>query len=160
MLPPRTKQNRLEEIVGAILGGQQQIVSYAGASQYQDAEGIRTGASSCGLAALNCARVLFRTYEDTKVVSNFSPAGHTHRLLNGVLCQQTTEVSPRILMSSHASYASPTPQEITSICSSWPSDKHLEVDELLKLPIFKQSFENANVQYALTDYANLLSVLR
>lgn len=92
MLPPQPTQVRLEKIVGAILGGQQQIVSYAGASQYQEIEGTTTGTSSCGLAALNCARILFRVYEDTKALSDSSP-GDARRLLNRVLCQLTAEVS-------------------------------------------------------------------
>lgn len=99
---PQRKQGRLEDIVGAILDGQQEIVSYAGASQYQDAKGMGTGASSCGLAALNCARIVFRIYQALKPSPHSSSADDARRLLSGILCRQTVDVSIGILMPSHA----------------------------------------------------------
>ena len=48
------------EIIQSILhGNAQRVVSFAGISQYSSDSG---GASACGLAALNCARLILQRY--------------------------------------------------------------------------------------------------
>jgi hypothetical protein len=50
-----------EETVDRVLAGIQQVVSFEGRSQYAAGGG---GASTCGLAALNCARVILGRERD------------------------------------------------------------------------------------------------
>ena len=63
-----------------ILGGSQQVVSHAGASQYAPG-GV--GASACGIASLNCVRVVFEKENDGL---------RDEALLKDVICRHTTEV--------------------------------------------------------------------
>jgi len=63
---PRSNSSRspdaldMDEILEKICDGTQEIVSPKGSSQYGDKLGKRVSASTCGLAALNFARVAFR----------------------------------------------------------------------------------------------------
>jgi hypothetical protein len=50
-----------EETVDRVLAGVQQVVSFPGCSQYAAGGG---GVSTCGLAALNCARVILGRERD------------------------------------------------------------------------------------------------
>jgi hypothetical protein len=47
-------------ILQRVFDGEQTIVCYAGVSQFQTSDGTGIGRSGCGLAALNCARTLFK----------------------------------------------------------------------------------------------------
>jgi len=89
----------LNEILTQVLDGKQQIVSYAGTSQYhvQDVGkpgSERTTISACGLIALNCARTVFRLHRETNrplpvdTESERDPVD----LIRSVLSEQTTEV--------------------------------------------------------------------
>lgn len=50
----------IDEILEKICDGKQEIVSVKGSSQYGDKLGNRISASTCGLAALNFARIAFK----------------------------------------------------------------------------------------------------
>ncbi len=55
------QQLDLTQLLEEVLKGEQRIVSHAGTGQYQaTSESASVGTSACGLAALNCARVVFQ----------------------------------------------------------------------------------------------------
>ena len=55
----------LIKVVENVLAGKQEIVSHDGTGQYQaTSESTSVGTSACGLAALNCAKQVFRLYQD------------------------------------------------------------------------------------------------
>lgn len=62
--------------------GKQQIVAHNGVSQYRPL-GVGGGMSACGLAALNCARIVFGKEEEGVTGNN---------LLRDLLARQTAEV--------------------------------------------------------------------
>ena len=89
----------LNKILKQVLDGEQQIVSYAGTSQYhvQDVKNPgseRTTISACGLIALNCARTVFRLHKEaSRPLPVESESEHDPiDLLRSVLSEQTAEV--------------------------------------------------------------------
>jgi len=89
----------LNNILTQVLDGKQQIVSYAGTSQYHvqdvgNSGSERTTISACGLIALNCARTVFRLHKE----ANRPLPVDTERerdpvdLIRSVLSEQTAEV--------------------------------------------------------------------
>jgi hypothetical protein len=52
-----SRSQNYESSISEILSGAQHIVSFPGQSQYAAGSG---GTSACGLAAFNCARIVFR----------------------------------------------------------------------------------------------------
>jgi hypothetical protein len=60
------QQLDLTQVLEEVLTGKQRIISHAGTGQYQaTSESASVGTSACGLAALNCARVVFQ-YQDSR----------------------------------------------------------------------------------------------
>ncbi|TFK71419.1 hypothetical protein BDN72DRAFT_895661 [Pluteus cervinus] len=111
--PPLSKPPNDSAVL--VLKGEQLIVSYDGTSQYAQGGGV----SACGLAALNCARIVL---------------GKSKR---GILEAQLLEeiISER------------TVQEIVSICPMWTGSAHLEVDEIAELPIFSNFLDRKGVNW-------------
>lgn len=68
------------DVVRKILGGSEHVISHPGASQYTQPGG---GASACGLAALNCARV---------VLGKEQHGMHDEALLQNIMSLETAEV--------------------------------------------------------------------
>ncbi|KAF8657107.1 hypothetical protein AX16_002294 [Volvariella volvacea WC 439] len=97
-----------------VLNGELVVVSYEGTSQYSQGG----GSSACGLAALNCARIVLG-HEKTGVKSL--------NLLDVMMQRSTAE-------------------DITSICHLW-NGSHLEVDELENLPIFQHSLDRKGTKW-------------
>jgi len=62
-IEPTTDED-IEDIVAEVLQGKQRIISYPHTGQYGP-DG--TGRSACGLAALNCARILLKLHEERNV---------------------------------------------------------------------------------------------
>lgn len=94
MLRRQSKQKEtmvpeIDFVLQEISLGKQKIVAHNGVSQYRPL-GIGGGMSACGLAALNCARIVFGK-EDEGVTGN--------NLLHDLLTRQTAEVCdvPRFL---------------------------------------------------------------
>jgi hypothetical protein len=92
----------LNKILTRVLDGKQQIVSYAGTSQYhvQDVEkpgSERTTISACGLIALNCARTVFRLHREVKrpLPVDTERERDSVYLIRSVLSEQTAEVRTR-----------------------------------------------------------------
>ena len=89
----------LNKILTQVRDGEQQIVSYAGTSQYhvQDV-GIpgseRTTISACGLIALNCARMVFRLHKEANrpLPVDSESERDPIDLLRSILSEQTAEV--------------------------------------------------------------------
>lgn len=80
-----------------LLAGRQQIVSHDGTGQYQaTSKSTSIGTSSCGLAALNCARKVFQLYQypDDCGLDHGSEEVHDKDLclLYRCLSRQSTEV--------------------------------------------------------------------
>ncbi|KAI0089048.1 hypothetical protein BDY19DRAFT_1070437 [Irpex rosettiformis] len=103
------------------------VVSHAGKSQYSAG-----GTSSCGLAALNCARLVLQRAQS----GSFDSAS----LLRNIMLRETFE-------------------EILQICSGWSSSSHLDVEEISSAPIFKNSLDTLWSDYGqlgLEGFRNLL----
>ncbi|PPQ72313.1 hypothetical protein CVT26_007270 [Gymnopilus dilepis] len=126
-----TTDEAIDAIVAEVLQGKQRIISYPHTSQYGP-DG--TGRSACGLAALNCARIVMKLHEERNVDDG---------------------VKGTLLM-----FSRPAMEDIISICSAWQSSEHLEVDELLQVPVFKNAFETLRVEYGRTGYPAFLSLIR
>ncbi|KIM44614.1 hypothetical protein M413DRAFT_442575 [Hebeloma cylindrosporum] len=134
----------LNNILTQALDGKQQIVSYAGTSQYHVQDignpgSQRTTISACGLIALNCARTVFRLHKEANLLDTERERDPVD-LLQSVLSEQTAE-------------------EIISISSSWPSNEHLEIDDIFDIPIFRNSFTVAETFYTqcrISEFSQLL----
>ncbi|KAJ7224064.1 hypothetical protein GGX14DRAFT_648276 [Mycena pura] len=82
------------------------------------------GIAACGLAGLNFVRVVLARVE----------AGLTDgRLLEDVLSRRTSE-------------------EAISICSRWSSNVHLEVEDILKVPLFERALALVSSTYGKPDF--------
>ncbi|KAF9792210.1 hypothetical protein BJ322DRAFT_1102725 [Thelephora terrestris] len=117
--------SRTDPIVLKILSGERVVISH-GASQYQAG-----GISACGLAALNCARIVLTAEQD-------GPKGKD--LLKFVVRTKTAH-------------------EITSICAQWSSPFHLEVEEIYKVPLFSKSLKLETSEFGLPSFERFRSVL-
>ncbi|KAI0751602.1 hypothetical protein C8Q80DRAFT_1268812 [Daedaleopsis nitida] len=92
------------------------IVTHPGCSQYSQVGG---GVSACGIAALNCARIVLGLHAA------------------GLGCEQLVqELMRRRLL-----------EDILLPCLTWSSPAHLSVDEIHKAPIFQQSLKSVHTDY-------------
>jgi hypothetical protein len=80
------------DLVGTILQGQEQVVSHPGTSQY----GTGAGLAACGLAALNCARIILGKEEE---------GIRNEALLRDIVSRETTEVHLNYLLEANITYA-------------------------------------------------------
>ncbi|KAJ3558370.1 hypothetical protein NM688_g964 [Phlebia brevispora] len=93
------------------------------------------GASSCGLAALNCARV---------VLGKDKCGLHGVELLHAINRPETFE-------------------EVLGLCASWSSSAHLDVEDIYQTPIFHRSLSLVKSEYGhpnLGELTRLLSSLQ
>jgi hypothetical protein len=81
-----TMGSEIDSILHKVSLGEQQIIAHDGVSQYRPS-GVGGGMSACGLAALNCARMVFGK-EDEGVTDN--------ALLRDLLTRQTAEVMSHV----------------------------------------------------------------
>ncbi|KAJ7625517.1 hypothetical protein FB45DRAFT_921644 [Roridomyces roridus] len=77
------------------------------------------GIASCGLAALNFVRIVLAKVEEGL---------KDERLLEAVVSERTSN-------------------EVISICARWPSNLHLEVDDIFNTPLFERSLTLASSVY-------------
>ncbi|KAF8645632.1 hypothetical protein AX16_007714 [Volvariella volvacea WC 439] len=121
----------LNEQIEKIMRGVEVVVSHVGSSQYEDGIGV----SACGLAALNCVRIVLGKEQD----------GVTgERLVMEMMKRQAVE-------------------DILSICRLWNNDAHLEVDEIYNIPLFKSSIELRATMFGRPcrdEFITLLSALQ
>jgi hypothetical protein len=91
----------LNKILTQVIDGKQQIISYAGTSQYHVQDignpgSERTTISACGLIALNCARMVFRLHKEANRPLRLPVDSERERdpvdLLRSVLSEQTAGV--------------------------------------------------------------------
>lgn len=133
-----------ETIILSILSGERTVISH-GPSQYQVG-----GVSACGLAALNCTRIVLTAEQD-------GPRGLD--LLKFMTRPKTAQVrSPR----SHLQFPFHRPtslQKITSICAQWSSFSHLEVEDIYKIPLFSKSLKLETSEFGLPSFDKFRSVL-
>jgi hypothetical protein len=138
------------EIANSIIEGNEEIISHRGASQYWNGG---SGTSACGLAALNCARVIFQ-----KEIEGLED----HALLADLVQREAMEVSsssPRIMSYSTHVVSTYAEQEITSICAMWPGKLHLEVEDIYQVPLFETSLRLLGTEYhnpSVDHFKNLL----
>ncbi|KIK55621.1 hypothetical protein GYMLUDRAFT_832931 [Collybiopsis luxurians FD-317 M1] len=105
------------------LAGRDIISSIISGNEYaqsfsQNSQYRAGGISSCGLAALNCVRVAFQKEQDGQ-----------DNVLEALLSADTTN-------------------EILMVSDMWSGSSHLEVDELLQLPLFTRNLELIETQYS------------
>ncbi|KAF9525382.1 hypothetical protein CPB83DRAFT_859743 [Crepidotus variabilis] len=141
-----------ETILEEVLSNKQRIVSHIGSGQYNVSSGTNkfstsTSISACGLAAMNCARLLFQQAEEMKEHCTWCGKRDGEHREDGGRCLVDAMLAPQ------------TSAEIVSICSSWTNNSHLEVDELLQLPIFKKSFLIVNTKYGKTTPSDFRTLL-
>lgn len=74
----------IDEVLEKICDGKQDIITFKGSSQYGDELGNRISASTCGLAALNFARIAFKLEQQQGMQGL--------ELLAELLSRKTTEV--------------------------------------------------------------------
>ncbi|KAJ7587962.1 hypothetical protein C8J56DRAFT_1004410 [Mycena floridula] len=103
-----------------------EIVSHSGTSQYATG-----GISSCGLAALNCVRV---------ILSKERAGLKGEALVQDILTRKTME-------------------EIMSISFQWPNAAHLEVETIFKVPIFESTLSEKGSTYGSPDLASFKKLL-
>jgi hypothetical protein len=121
------------------------VVSYRGTSQY-NRDG--TGASACGLAALNFARIVFSIeqggLQDTT-------------LLQAILARPCAEVCDDVTITSYPS--STPPQETMAICSLWSGNLHLEVEDICRVPLFEKRLKLKTTTYGRPGVSEFKSLL-
>ncbi|CAL1701269.1 unnamed protein product [Somion occarium] len=109
--PDDARDRDLSRIVRNVLErNRQHVSSFAGRSQYSLNGG---GTSACGLAALNCARVIL-----AKEMGGLKGA----ELLRYMMRRETLE-------------------DVLGICQHWSSNAHLDVDDILKAPLFDHGLD-------------------
>jgi hypothetical protein len=134
----------LTPFVEGLLNGSGSVVSYPGTSQYS-----KGGASACGLAAFNCARIVLG-WET-----------HQGRTANQVL-QAFSEKEPVLVCASNVPFPITThfDQEIISICENTGNLGHLEAEEIMALPLFSNALELKNTEYCVPNLNNITNLLR
>ncbi|EJD00190.1 uncharacterized protein FOMMEDRAFT_159840 [Fomitiporia mediterranea MF3/22] len=88
--------------------------------------------SACGLAAMNCVRYLLSLERQ----GMSSP-----ELVNKMVTKESME-------------------NIMSICSKWTSDAHLEVEDILKTPLFKATLRHIRTDYGPAGQSTFEAMLR
>ncbi|TFK65421.1 hypothetical protein BDN72DRAFT_860636 [Pluteus cervinus] len=103
--PPPSIHDSSNDLATLVLRGQRLTFSYDGTSvSAQDGR-----VSACGLAALNCARIVFKKFKKGLTEA---------QLLEDIISEQTV-------------------QEIVSICPMWAGTAYPEIEEIAELPIFR-----------------------
>lgn len=121
------------------------VVSYRGTSQY-NRDG--TGASACGLAALNFARIVFSMEQGGLQDAT---------LLQAVLDRPCAEVRDDDTITPYPS--STSPQETTAICSLWSGNFHLEVEDICRVPLFETTLKLKTTTYGRPGVSEFKSLL-
>lgn len=120
-----------ETLARLLQGETELVVSHPGRSQYS-APG--SGASACGLAALNCVRLVLQAERDG--VCGIE-------LLEHILKQEFSE-------------------ELLSICWQWASSAHLDIEDIHAAPVFAQTLDLKWSDYeqpGIKQFRNLLEHL-
>ncbi|KAG6890929.1 hypothetical protein C0995_000886 [Termitomyces sp. Mi166 len=115
--------------ISQVFKGEQLLVSHDGLSQYRHHS---VGQSACGLAALNCARLIFEKQNDGL---------RGEDLILWLSSRQGVE-------------------EITSICEFWTNPSHLDVEDILKVPYFSNSVNLVETYYEQCGLAGFRTLLQ
>ncbi|TFK65422.1 hypothetical protein BDN72DRAFT_900702 [Pluteus cervinus] len=115
LFPPLPLSKPPSDPAAFVLSGQQLIVSYDGTSDSVQGGGT----SACGLAALNCARV---------VLGKSKQGSLGTRLLEEIIDEKTM-------------------QDIVSICPMWTGNANLEIDEIVSLPMFNNFLKPLGISW-------------
>ena len=128
-----------------ILSSVERTVISHGTSQYQVG-----GVSACGLAALNCTRIVLAAEQD-------GPKGRD--LLKFVMKARTAQVRGPGSRSWFPFRLPPPSQKITSICAQWSSSSHLEVEDIYKVPLFSGSLKHKSSEFGLPSFERFRTAL-
>ncbi|KAJ3555966.1 hypothetical protein NM688_g2287 [Phlebia brevispora] len=123
-------EDSLGAIEKALQGGEEYVVTFTGRSQYSSDGG---GVSACGLAALNCTRLVLQ---------------HDQQGLRGL--ELLREITKR-----------ETFEDILSICTNWANTAHLlvDVDDISNAPIFAMSLTCMWTDYGKSGLQQLQDLL-
>ncbi|KAF8465621.1 hypothetical protein DFH94DRAFT_698777 [Russula ochroleuca] len=124
--PPTTDIKGISRSI--LVDGVERVLSYDGTGQY-NRDG--TGASACGLAALNFARVVFSMEQGGLQNTD---------LLEAVLSRECAE-------------------QTTAICVSWSGDVHLDVEDICRDPLFEKTLKLEMITYGLPGVSGFKSLL-
>lgn len=142
----------LTEIARQVLRGEREYVaSHAGRSQYSAG-----GMSACGLAALNCARIVLQREKATKV----GPEEFVSSMMQRELCEVCEPQTRACNISSvHGAlyYAS---QDVLGICLQWTSSAHLDVDEISSAAIFEKTLNQSWSEYERPGFEQFQALLK
>jgi len=105
-------------------------VSHTGLSQYSGSGGV--GVSACGLAALNCARVILGKDQSGTKGEN---------LLHEMMQVETV-------------------QEILQACTMWTGTAHLDVEDIYRSPAFRKCLKLESSDFGHPDAKHFKSMLR
>ena len=119
-------------------------MSHAGKSQYSAG-----GMSACGLAALNCARVIL--HEARRGLSSTE-------LLQRIMEKEICEVINLNIDLSSTSFIAVL-QEILNICERWSDPTHLAVDDIYTTPLFETTLSLNWSEDDVIGLAQILSLL-
>ncbi|TFK65419.1 hypothetical protein BDN72DRAFT_900699 [Pluteus cervinus] len=127
-LPSPLKPPTQSAALRLVLNGEQHLVTH------DDTEGSNRsgGVSACGLAALNCARIVFK---------KFNQGVDGTRLLEDVMNEQTVK-------------------QILSIRSMLAGSAHLELDEIAELPIFSSCLNRLDSHWGRATHAGFNEMLK
>lgn len=134
------------EVARKIASGQvaRRVVSHQGRSQYSRIGG---GVSACGLAALNCARIVLGMERNGL---------RNEHLVREMMKRETLEVSGSLLDCIALSLCE---QEVLRPCLSWSSPAHLDVEDIHKAPIFMKSLKLDSSDYGQSGLEHFRRVL-
>ncbi|KAG8959593.1 hypothetical protein FRC00_001423, partial [Tulasnella sp. 408] len=125
--------SRLRRDVDVLLAGGQVVKSYPGTSQYS-----LKGVSACGLASVNAV----------KNVLSMERTGCTGR----VLVEQ-------MMYEEFMQTKSALPKHAIRVCQFWTSPSHLEVEDILDIPIISRALKTVFTEYSALSYDALLRLL-
>lgn len=129
--------------IHAIQSGQKYLCTHAGISQYSEG-----GSAACGLAALNCARIVLD-------IERKGTRGDD--LIAAMLERKTMQV--RTIFRSRSSSNQPA-QDIMSICTYWPNDAHFELEDIYRTPLFEASLHLITSAYQKPSFATFITLLK
>ncbi|KZV72345.1 hypothetical protein PENSPDRAFT_604622 [Peniophora sp. CONT] len=134
-MPKVTDEDRLTRIIHRTLTSPKlagELVCYTGTSQYAS-QGA--GSAACGLAALNFARVVLDLAQD-----RVPGTSDSSQFLKSVLCRGSIE-------------------EAIAICERWTGNAHMEVEDILGMPILDRSMKMLATKYGTPGFDEFKSVL-
>lgn len=149
--PLQETDPRIEREIEVVLAGGKITKSYEGTSQY-----AHKGISACGLASCNAVRLVLDLEKEGVTGLN---------LVRRMMSRELVEVSRYTFWASYYLFQLTTLwysylKQTVGICSTWSSSAHLEVEEILALPLFSRDLRLIGTEYDQCSYAKYLVLFR